>query len=178
MPGRDLWVLILETTRTANRLKAPEKGRTAQRLAPLPCVLLLLLLLLPACSSSPVVEVVTTDASRESALPPGAEPVAVEPDLPAPDPDIETAGDRIAEAITYLNTRRRDRREVALRALNQAETSINHALHSGAHADNVRNALHASLRELDAAEHAVQRNAPDAIKQLTTLNRNLDGISP
>jgi hypothetical protein len=102
----------------------------------------------------------------------------VEPDLPAPDPDIETAGDRIAEAITYLNTRRRDRREVALRALNQAETSINHALRAGAHADNVRNALHASLKELDTAEHAVQRNAPDAVKQLTALNKHLDGISP
>ena len=106
----------------------------------------LLLVTLPACSSSPVVEIVTTDASRESALPPGAQPIAVEPDLPAPDPDIETAGDRIAEAITYLNARRSNRRELALRALNQAETSLNRALKNGSPADNVRNALHASLK--------------------------------
>ena len=138
----------------------------------------LLLVTLPACSSSPVVEIVTTDASRESALPPGAQPIAVEPDLPAPDPDIETAGDRIAEAITYLNTRRSNRRELALRALNQAETSLNRALKNGSPADNVRNALHASLKELDSAEHAVQRSAPDAIKQLTVLNKHLDAISP
>jgi hypothetical protein len=138
----------------------------------------LLLITLSACSSAPVVEVVTTDASRESALPPGAEPIAVEPDLPAPAPDIEAAGDRIAEAITYLNTRRSNRRELALRALNQAETLINHFLKNGSPADNVRNALHASLKELDSAEHAVQRSAPDAVKQLTILNKHLDAISP
>lgn len=138
----------------------------------------LLLIGLSACSSAPVVEVVTTDASRESALPPGAEPIAVEPNLPAPDPDIEAAGDRIAEALTYLNTRRSNRRELALRALNQAETLINHFLKNGSPGDNVRNALHASLKELDSAEHAVQRNAPDAVKQLTVINKHLDAINP
>jgi len=148
----------------------------AQRLGALMCSLLLVTF--SACSSAPVVEVVTTDASRESALPPGAQPIAVEPDLPAPDPDIETAGDRIAEAITYLNTRRSNRRELALRALNQAETSLNHALKNGSQTDNVRNALHASLKELDSAEHAVQRNAPDAAKQLSILNKHLDTINP
>lgn len=132
---------------------------------------------LSACSSSPVVEVVTTDASRSSALPPDAQPVALEPKLPARDPDIEAAGDRIAEAITYLNTRRRDRREVALRALNQAEATISHALRNNTHADSIRAALHTTLKDLDSAEHAVQRNAPDAIKQLTAINKNLDGIS-
>jgi signal transduction protein with GAF and PtsI domain len=121
---------------------------------------------------------VTTDAGRESALPPGAKPLAVEPDLPAPDPDIETAGDRIAEAITYLNTRRRDRREAALRALNRAETSINHALRSNSHDENVRNALHAALKDLDTAERAVQHNAPEAVRQLASINKNLDKISP
>lgn len=133
---------------------------------------------LPACTASPVVEIVTTDANRESALPPGAQPIAVEPDLPVPDPDIETAGDRIAEAVTYLNTRRSNRRELALRALNQAETSLNRALRSGSQTDNARNALHVSLKELDSAEHAVQRSAPDAVKLLTALNKHLDTINP
>ncbi len=131
-----------------------------------------------ACTSSPVVETVTTDAGRTSALPPGEPPIINHPNLPVPDPDIETAGDRIAEAITYLNTRRRDRREAALRALNRAETSINHALHSNSHGENVRNALHAALKDLDTAERAVQHNAPEAIKQLASINKNLDKISP
>src|ERR687884_1086998 len=138
---------------------------------------LLLPFALSACSSSPVVETVTTDAGRVAALPPGAQPIAVEPNLPERDPDIETAGDRIAEAIIYLNTHRRDRREVALRALNQAEASINHALRNGSHPDDVRTALHARLKELDLAEHAVQRNAPDAAKQLSALNKNLDDMT-
>ena len=132
---------------------------------------------LNGCSSSPIVETVTTDAGRVSALPAGAQPVAIEPNLPARDPDIEAAGDRIAEAITYLNTRRRDRREVALRALNQAEATISHALHNGTQAESVRTALHTTLKDLDSAEHAIQRNAPDAAKQLTAINKNLDGIS-
>ena len=139
---------------------------------------LLLPFALSACSSSPVVETVTTDAGRVAALPPGAQPIAVEPNLPERDPDIETAGDRIAEAIIYLNTHRRDRREAALRVLNQAESAINHALRNGSHPDHVRAALHARLKELDLAEHAVQHNAPDAVKQLSALNKNLDGIRP
>src|SRR3982750_2113423 len=114
-------------------------GRAEVRTQRLPILICgLLLVTFSACSSSPVVEIVTTDASRESALPPGAQPTAVEPDLPAPDPDIETAGDRIAEAITYLNTRRSNRRELALRALTQAESSINHALRNGSPAETVR----------------------------------------
>src|SRR5215208_6564997 len=67
-----------------------------------------LLMTLSACSSHPVEEIVTTDASRSSALPPGAQAVAKEPDLPARDADIEAAGDRIAEAITYLGSKRRE----------------------------------------------------------------------
>lgn len=136
-----------------------------------------LIVMLYGCSSSPIVETVTTDAGRVSALPAGAEPVAIEPHLPARDPDIEAAGDRIAEAITYLNTRRRDRREVALRALNQAEATISRALRSGTQAESVRTALHTTLKDLDSAEHAIQRNAPDAARQLTAINKNLDGIS-
>lgn len=137
----------------------------------------LLLCLLSSCSSSPVVETVTTDAGRVSALPPGAQPITVEPKLPARDPDIETAGDRIAEAIIYLNTHRRDRREAVLRALNQAETAINHALRNGNQSEATRTALHARLRELDLAEKAAQRNAPDAARQLSILNKNLDGMN-
>ncbi|MDT5060232.1 MAG: hypothetical protein QOH63_691 [Acidobacteriota bacterium] len=136
-----------------------------------------LMVTLSGCSTPPIVETVTTDAGRVSALPAGAQPVAIEPNLPAPDPDIEAAGDRIAEAITYLNTRRRDRREVALRALNQAEATISHALRNGTQAESVRTALHTTLKDLDSAEHAVQRNAPDATRQLTAINKNLDGIS-
>jgi signal transduction protein with GAF and PtsI domain len=124
----------------------------------------------------PVEEIVTTDASRSSALPPGAQPVAIQPDLPERDPDIEAAGDRIAEAITYLNTRRRDRHEAALRALNQAEAALNRALRTRSDDDRLRNPLRSVLKDLDTAERAVQRGSSDAAKQLSALNKNLDNL--
>jgi hypothetical protein len=130
-----------------------------------------------ACSSQPVVETVTTDAGRQGALPANAQPETKPTNLPARDPDIEAAGDHIAEAITYLNTRRRDRREIALRALNQAETTLNHALRNGNHAEKVRTVLHTTLKDLDFAEHAVQRSSPDAVRQLATINKNLDDLT-
>ncbi|HEX8708412.1 MAG TPA: hypothetical protein VF723_09240 [Pyrinomonadaceae bacterium] len=152
-----------------------ETAHTAS--APLILFLLLLLCSLAACSSSHVVETVTTDASRESALPAGAEPIALEPRLPARDPDIEMAGDRVAEAITYLNTHRRDRREIALRALNQAEAAIAHALRAAVRDERARALLHLALKDLDSAEHAVQHGAPEADKQLASLNKSLDELN-
>jgi hypothetical protein len=152
--------------------REPRQSGDASRLRFLLCVCIITAL--SGCSSPPIVETVTTDAGRASALPAGAQPVAIEPNLPARDPDIEAAGDRIAEAITYLSTRRRDS---ALRALNQAEATISHALRNGTQAENVRAALRVTLKDLDSAEHAVQRNAPEATRQLTAINKNLDGIS-
>jgi hypothetical protein len=132
--------------------------------------------LLAGCASRPVEEVVTTDATRSSALPAGAEPLALAPKLPVRDPDIEVAGDRIAEALVYLNTHRRDRREAALRALNQAETAINRAINVRSQDDQLRVALRGALKDLDAAERALQRGTPDATKQLADLNKNLDNL--
>lgn len=131
---------------------------------------------LAGCASHPVQEIVTTDASRSSALPAGAEPLALAPKLPVRDPDIEVAGDRIAEALVYLNTHRRDRREAALRALNQAEAAMGRAINARSQDDQLRTALRAALKDLDAAERAVGRGAPDATKQLADLNNNLDNL--
>ncbi|MBD0372342.1 MAG: hypothetical protein ICV60_15980 [Pyrinomonadaceae bacterium] len=136
--------------------------------------LLIMLITLTSCATQkPVEEVVTTDASRSSALPPGAEAVAKEPKLPARDADIEAAGDRIAEAITHLNAKRR---EAALRALNQSETALNRALRTHARDNSLSVSLRTTLKDLDAAERAVQRGSLDATKQLATINKNLDGL--
>lgn len=132
-----------------------------------------LLLMLAGCSSRPVVEVVTTDASRSSSLPPGAQPVAKEPNLPARDADIEAAGDRIAEAITYLNSKRR---EAALRALSQSETALNRALRAHARDNRISLSLRSTLKDLDSVERAIQRGSQDTPKQLATINRNLDRL--
>lgn len=133
-----------------------------------------LLFALTSCSSRPVEEIVTTDASRSSTLPPGAQPIVKEPNLPARDADIEAAGDRIAEAITYLNSKRR---EAALRALSQSETALNRAIRAHARDTRITASLRTTLKDLDTAERAIQRGASDAAKQLATINRNLDGLN-
>ncbi len=146
-------------------------------LASLVSALFLVLLFSASCATHPVEETVTTDASRSSALPPGAEPVAIAPDLPERDENIEAAGDRIAEAITYLNTRARDRREKALSALNQAEVVMNRALRARQRSPQVHSALRAALKDLDAAQRAIQRGTTDAAaKQLAALNKSLDNL--
>jgi ribosomal protein S20 len=156
------------------------RARHATRFCRLPallCCWLGLLFNLASCTSPPVEETVTTDASRSSALPPGAEPVAIAPDLPERDENIEAAGDRIAEAITYLNTRQRDRREKALNALNQAEVVMNRALRAKPRNAQIHSALRAALKDLDAAQRAIQRGTTDtAAKQLATLNKSLDNL--
>jgi hypothetical protein len=128
-----------------------------------------------SCSSKPIEEVVTTDANRSSALPAGAEPVAIAPTLPERDENVEAAGDRIAEAITYLNSHRR---EAAVRALGQAEAAMNNALRVRAEEDQARTALKSVLKDLNAAQRTVQRGTSDSVaaRQLTALNRSLDNI--
>lgn len=139
---------------------------------------ILLLIAFSSCTSKPVEEVVTTDANRSSALPPGAEPIAIAPDLPARDENIEAAGDHIAEAITYLNTRRRDRREKALGALNMAEASMNKAMRARPQDDQARTALRSVLKDLDAAQRIVQRGTGDqtVTRQLAALNKDIDNL--
>ena len=142
--------------------------------------LLLAGLTLAACNSKPVEETVTLDASRLSALPTQA--VAVTPQLPARDEDIETAGDRIAEAITSLSKRRgnapaRTTTAAAQRALDGAEAALTRALRDKPHDEPVREALRAALRELNAAQRTIQRAAySDAIRDLNALNKKLDTL--
>lgn len=141
------------------------------------CAVFLFGLTISACLSHPVEETVTTDVSRSSAVPPGTPPKEFNTNLPQKDADIEAAGDRIAEAITRLNSRHRERREAALRALNQAEAALNRAQRSKAADTQSYAAIRSALKDLDAAERAVQRGAPDAVKQLAALNRSLDDLT-
>lgn len=133
---------------------------------------------LGACASKHVEEVVTTDANRSSALPAGAEPIAIAPDLPERDENIEAAGDRIAEAITHLKTGRIGRREAALSALSKAETHMNNALRARPGDDEARTALRAILKDLDAAQRTLQRGVSDAAaaRQLAALNKSIDSL--
>jgi len=163
----------LNQTQAVNGKQATGSNRP---LALLACLVVCAACVSLGCASHPVEETVTTDAGRASALPAGAKPVTREANLPKRDPDIETAGDRIAAAITYLNMRKRERREDALHALSQASVALNRALHNRTEDDAARNSLHDALKNLEAAERAVQRNSTDATRQLSTLNKSLDNL--
>ncbi|MFN2455883.1 MAG: hypothetical protein ABR577_16865 [Pyrinomonadaceae bacterium] len=138
------------------------------------------LLMLSGCTSRPIEETVTTSASRSAAIAANSvQPVAVRPHLPVRDADLEAAGDRIAEAITHLDRRRRGGHEAALRALGQAEAAMNRALRAKQRDERASRALHAAIRDIETAQRAVQHGASDttAAKQLVALNNELDDLA-
>jgi len=127
-----------------------------------------------SCSQRRVEETVTVDAGRLSSLVANAQPVAVAPQLPNRDPDIEQAGDHIAEAITHLKRRQS---AAALTALAKAESALGRALRAESRDENEREALRETLKGLEAAERSIQRGAlTEAAPQLVALNRKVDAI--
>jgi hypothetical protein len=128
-----------------------------------------------SCSQKRVEETVTVDAARPSSVTSNAPPIAIAPQLPARDPDVEQAGDRVAEAIMHLKKRQN---AAALGALAQSRAAINRALRSDAHDEEGREeALRATLKGLESAERAIQHGAlADATSQLVSLNRKIDSI--
>jgi hypothetical protein len=120
---------------------------------------------------APVVETVTTGTRTPSPPPP---PVYFVPQLPARDADVEQAGDRIAEAEVYLKKRQS---AAALNALTHARRAAARALEARQRKGGLPDALASALRELDAAQRAIERGAyEDAHRQLIALDKNLDRL--
>jgi hypothetical protein len=118
-----------------------------------------------------VVETVTTGA-RAAPAADAPTPVYSAPQLPARDAELEQAGDRIAEAEVYLKKRQG---AAALAALARARHSAARALEARQRAGARRDALAATLRELDSVERAIERGAyEDARRQLVALDKSLD----
>ena len=136
---------------------------------------------LTACGAPPVEETVTLDASRLSALPARTEPVAVTPKLPARDEPVETAGDRIAAAITSLGKRgvaRAQRSAAALRSLEQAQAALARALSEQMRGGGGREALGGAAKDLSAATKLIERGAfPEAVAALNALDKKLDRLA-
>lgn len=127
-----------------------------------------------SCSQRRVEETVTVDAGRLSSLVANAQPVALAPQLPNRDADIEQAGDHVAEAITRLKRRQS---AAALTALAQAESALGRALRAESRDEDEREAVRETLKGLETAEHTIQRGAlTEAATQLVALNRKVDAI--
>lgn len=128
----------------------------------------------PSCSQKRVEETVSVDATRSSSFARSAPPVAIAPQLPARDADVEQAGDRIAEAIMHLKKRQGP---AGLSALAQAEAAIERALRSDARDEQERETLRSTLKGIETAERAIQRGAlAEATAQLKALNRKVDSV--
>ena len=133
-----------------------------------------LLACLPSCTQKRVEETVSVDAGRPSSVAANAQAVAVAPQLPARDPDVELAGDRLAEAITRLKRRQT---AAALSALAQARAAVNRALRNDARDEEGREALRATLKGIENAERSIQRGAlGEAATQLVALNKKVDAV--
>lgn len=119
-------------------------------------------------------ETVTIDSSRHVVIPTGT-PVASTRTLPVQERDVETAGDRIAEATMYL---KKKQTAAALRALHQAQAATNHALAARAPNGGGDKELVTTVNELAATERAIQRGAlDDATRQLNALINKLDALA-
>ena len=130
---------------------------------------------LPSCSQKRVEETVTVDAGRSSsAVNANALPIAIAPQLPARDPDVELAGDRVAEAITHLKRRQN---AAALGALAQSRIAIMRALRNESRDEEGREALRSTLKGIETAERTIQRGAlGEAATQLVAINKKVDAI--
>lgn len=132
------------------------------------------LLLSSSCSSRPARETVTTELGRQPALAAEAKPVALSPQLPVRDAEVEAAGDHVAAALTHVKHRRA---AAALRALGEAQAGARAALGSPARGAKEREVLAAAVAGMQAAERAIQRGSwTEATAQLTAANRGLDSL--
>ena len=126
-----------------------------------------------SCSTRPTQETVTIDVGRF--VDAKEQAVAIAPQLPERDPDLEAAGDHIAEAITRLHKRQN---AAALTALSGAELSVNRALRTGKQPEQALNTLNASLKDIEAVRRAIQRGAwREALAELKALNKRMDSLA-
>ncbi|HEX8136864.1 MAG TPA: hypothetical protein VF544_04665 [Pyrinomonadaceae bacterium] len=173
--GRHLFAGEMKSGQVSEALKQTRGERRALCASPVPwCLGLVLCASLLSCSQKRVEETVTVDASRSSSVASNAQPLAIAPQLPARDADLEQAGDKVAEAIMRLKKRQS---AAALTALAQSKGAINRALRTDGRDEDGREALRSTLKGIESAERAIQRGAlADATQQLIALNRKVDSI--
>jgi hypothetical protein len=121
--------------------------------------------------SAPKEEIVTKGAHAPAPTP---TPIIYNPQLKQTDPEVEQAGDRIAEVEVCLRKRQS---AAALAALGRARRATSRALESRKSRGERGDELASTLKGLDAVERAIQRGQfDDAHRQLIALNNNLDRV--
>ena len=120
----------------------------------------------------PVEETITVQPNTNTIIPLTAP--AVGNGLPVADPDIEAAGDHLAEAVVYLQRRQS---EPALNALMQARAATDRAMRRKADT-RVKDQLLASSAEIDSARELIRRGKiGTATRELEAVNQKLESVS-
>lgn len=136
-------------------------------------VCLAVMVLIKRATLMPEVETVTVNPSGQNKNP--SQTVAVRPQLPARDAELEVVGDHIAAAITHLHQRQKP---AALHALGEAETALKRAQNDPVRAERSHKALESVYKDIKNNEGAIQHGKfEESARQLIAINKTIDDLS-
>jgi hypothetical protein len=137
------------------------------------CCVIALAVFASSLRPSPVEETITVDPTQTTAQP--VAPVVHDGALPIADPDIETAGDRVAAAAIYLKRRQG---EPALNALQQAQVAANRAVTKKPEGSKSRDDLISTNQEIERVKELIRKGRMGyAAKELKHVDQTLDSVN-
>lgn len=137
------------------------------------CCVIAVVMFMSSFRPLPVEEIITVDSTQTTTQP--VAPVVHDGALPIADPDIETAGDRVAAAVIYL---RRRQGEPALNALQQAEVAANRAVTKKPEGSKTRDELISTNQEIERVKELIRKGRMGyAAKELKHVDQTLDSVT-
>lgn len=137
------------------------------------CCVIALMVFASSLRPLPVEETITVDSTQ--ATPQPVAPVVHDGALPIADPDVETAGDRVAAAVIYLKRRQS---EPALNALQQAEVAANRAVTKKPDGSKTRHELISANQEIERVKELIRKGRMGyAAKELKHVDQTLDSVT-
>jgi hypothetical protein len=137
------------------------------------CCVIALMVFASSQRPLPVEETITVDSTQ--ATPQPVAPVVHDGALPIADPDIETAGDRVAAAVIYLKRRQS---EPALNALQQAQVAANRAVTKKPDGSKTRDELISTNQEIERVKELIRKGRMgNAAKELKHVDQTLDSVT-
>lgn len=137
------------------------------------CCVIGLMVFASSLHPTPVEETITVESTQPKPQPPA--PTVNASELPPADPDIETAGDRVAAAYIYLKRRQS---EPALNALQQAQLAANRAVVKKPDGSKIKDELVATNQEIERVKDLIRKGRMGyAAKELKQLDQTLDSVS-
>lgn len=137
------------------------------------CCVIALMVFASSMRPLPVEETITVDSTQ--ATPQPVATVVHDGALPIADPDIETAGDRVAAAVIYLKRRQS---EPALNALQQAQVAANRAVTKKTEGSKTRDELISTNQEIERVKELIRKGRMgNAAKELKHVDQTLESVT-